>query len=293
MAGHHHHQVGDRVTTAWSDECSRACTSPRRDGTASGCAPGQLALVVPPTGCHRLDGVLAAHRAASAQRPPERSAGLSCSAPPGTTGCATGCAAAVSGRSGRPTSRRSAGSLTSPLRTAWDLGRLASPRPGHRGAGQAAASRQLHPARAAGRCRTLQGYAGRGAAADWPPRLSRVLSRRASRRCGCDGWTSPAFRRRHRRCPSTVGGVEVYRHRPRRPRAALRLRVRRAGASTGRGGQQADDRRGERTLAQRFGWDVEGVGKANVYGPKRDVEGSCYTGSSGPAERWVGARVPG
>ena len=88
--------------------------------------PGVAAGRTPRRGGDRLDGVLVLHRGAprgSARRRSRRSA---CSGRPDTTGSATALCAAASAASSPTTSPTSAGlRITTPLRTAWDLGRLA------------------------------------------------------------------------------------------------------------------------------------------------------------------------
>lgn len=166
--------------------------------------------------------------------------------------------------------------VTTPLRTAWDLGRLA-PRDQAIGALDQLMRHGGFPL-----SQLVDGVErfkrGRGVI------QLRELAPLADSRSESAGESTLRLRWRDLRSlptptpqvPVMVGGVEIYRLDLGVPE--LHYACEYDGEAFHGEMQQRQDESRRRDLRERFGWDVDAVRRVNVYGAKRDVEGILYDG---------------
>ena len=167
--------------------------------------------------------------------------------------------------------------LTTPMRTAWDLGRLT-----HRDHAIGAIDALLREGDfsldelvdGVDRFTGMRGVVQLRELAPLADGRSESPGESTLRLRWLDMWTLP---RPTPQVPITVGGVEVYRIDLGVPE--LRYGCEYDGEDFHSApAHRAHDEARRADLRRRFGWDVESVRKANVYGPTRDVEGILHEG---------------
>ena len=272
---------------------SRVCTSPRRCPTPSRCGPGRCASSYPRdavvtdwTACWFYTGVLPAGQ--HVEVPP-----LSVFRPAGhdrlrNTLCASGERGFV-GR--RPDPRRGCADHDAAPHGVGP-GQVVAPRPGHRRAGRAAAARFVHARRAGRRGRTLQGHARRhpAARAGAAGRCPVGVPRRVDAAAQVAGPHQPAAA--HAAGPDHGRGHRGVPRGPRRPRAPLRVRVRRGGVP--RGAARAARRCADaRTCATGSPGTWTRSASRTCPGRRGTSSECCTTGSVALAGRSAGRRTSG
>ena len=257
----------------WCAGSSRACTSPRRCPTPSLLRSRALQLVVPRdsvvtdwTACWFYTGVLPAGQ--HVDLPP-----LTVFRPAGhdrlrNTLCSSGERGLVADDLTHVGGLR----ITTPLRTAWDLGRLAHRDRAIGALGRTAAARFVHPGRARRRGRALQGHARRGPAAQ--PCAAGRRPVRVTRRVDA----APAMAGPPEPAPAHTAGPDHGGGRRGVPRGSRRAGAARYGCEYD-GEEFHAVRDAQHDLRRRVGPAPTGSpgtstrsGSTNVSGPTRDVE---------------------